>query len=249
MKIKYSNIDRLNRWELHNLLNDVLIYADSHTEGMPELYINKLAELDTAFKIYDDALAQEEKASIESLLAAEHMRDHAIRKLYSLIKEYADFPYEENKEDAANHLLRVFKPYGTGSSIAGMGQDAETSVLNNLFQDIDKNEETETCFTTLGLNRVLDELRSSNSNFAALQLMRDVSQAQFVVGIVKTTRISVLNEFVSYGDVVNALSIVEGEEKYTALKQTVNSLIKKYVDKVKKRTKKKEEETEPEAIE
>lgn len=249
MKITYSNIDRLTRWELDNLLNDVLIYADSHTDGMPELYTNKLAELDTAYKIYDDALAQEEKASIESLLAAEDRRDHAVRKLYSLIKEYADFPYEQDKEDAAKHLLRVFKPYGTGSSIAGMGQDAETSVLNNLFQDIDKSEETETCFSTLGLVSTLNELRNNNSTFAELQLKRDVSQAQFVAGLVKSTRISVLNEFVSYGNVVNALAIVEGEEKYATLKQTVNSMIKKYVDKVKKRTKKKEEEKEEEIIE
>ena len=128
-------------------------------------------------------------------------------------------------------MLRVFKPYGTGSSIATMGQDSET------------------CFVALNLIYVLNELRHSNSIFASLQRNRDVSQAQFVAGIVKTTRIDVQNEFVSYGDVVNALAIVEGEEKYTTLKLTVNSMIKKYVDKVKKRTKKKEEETEPEVIE
>ena len=115
--------------------------------------------------------------------------------------------------------------------------------------DIDKSAETETSFLTLGLVSALNDLRRSNSTFAQLQRNRDFSQAQFVAGIVKTTRIDVQNEFVSYGDVVNALAIVEGEEKYTTLKLTVNSMIKKYVDKVKKRTKKKEEETEPEVIE
>ena len=250
MKITYSNIDRLTRWELDNLLKDVLIYADSHTDGMPELYTNKLAVLDTVYKSYDDALVQEEKESIEALIAAEDGRDHAVRKLYALIKEYADYPYEKTKEDAAKHLLRVFKPYGTGSSIAGMGQDPETSMLNNLFQDIDKNEETENCIATLGLNRVADQLRSYNATFAEMQRTRDVTYAQFVTGVVKTARINVQNEFVLYGDVVNALAIVEGEVKYVTLKETVNSLIKKYVDKVKQRTKKKEEEeTVPEVVE
>ena len=249
MKITYSNIDRLTRWELHNLLTDVLIYADSHTDEMPELYTNKLAELDTAYKLYDDALVQEEKASTKSLLAAEDARDHAVRKIYNLIKEYADFPYEQDKEDAAKHLLRVFKPYGTGSSIAGMGQDPETSVLNNLFQDIEKSEETETCFVTLNLMYVLNELKHSNSIFAVLQRNRDVSQAEFVAGALKNARNDAQMEFLSYAEVVNALCIVEGNEKYAVLKQTVNSLLKKYVDRAKQRTKKKEEETEPEVIE
>ena len=249
MKITYSNIDRLTRWELHNLLTDVLIYADSHTDEMPELYTNKLAELDTAYKLYDDALVQEEKASTKSLLAAEDARDHAVRKIYNLIKEYSDFPYEQDKEDAAKHLLRVFKPYGTGSSIATMGQDSETSVLNNLFQDIEKSEETETCFVTLNLMYVLNELKHSNSIFAVLQRNRDVSQAEFVAGALKNARNDAQMEFLSYAEVVNALCIVEGNEKYAVLKQTVNSLLKKYVDRAKQRTKKKEEETEPEVIE
>ena len=185
MKISNANLTRLTRWELHQFMTDALIYANSHLEGMPELYTNKLAELQTAYDTFDDVLAQEQQTAPEALIEAEEKRDHAIRKIYNLIKEYSDFPYEQDKEDAAKHLLRVFKPYGTGSSIATMGQDSETSVLNNLFQDIEKSEETETCFVTLNLMYVLNELKHSNSIFAVLQRNRDVSQAEFVVGALK----------------------------------------------------------------
>ena len=249
MKISNANLDRLTRWELQGLLKDVLKHAESHTDGMPELYTNKLDELRTVYDAYDDVLAQEEKASIDSLIAAEEGRDHAVRKMYALIKEYANFPYEEAKEDAAKQLLRLFKPYGTGNSIASMSQDEETMVLTNLFQDIDKSEETENCIATLGLSIVADNLRSYNSIFNELQHNRYIAETQFVAGVVKDARIALQKEFMSYADVVNALTIVEGEEKYTELKQTVNLLVKKYVDKAKQRTKKKEEETEPEVIE
>lgn len=249
MKISNANLNRLTRWELHQFMTDALIYANSHLEGMPELYTNKLAELQTAYDTFDDVLAQEQQTAPEALIEAEEKRDHAIRKIYNLIKEYSDFPYEQDKEDAAKHLLRVFKPYGTGSSIATMGQDSETSVLNNLFQDIEKSEETETCFVTLNLMYVLNELKHSNSIFAVLQRNRDVSQAEFVAGALKNARNDAQMEFLSYAEVVNALCIVEGNEKYAVLKQTVNSLLKKYVDRAKQRTKKKEEETEPEVIE
>ncbi len=68
--------------------------------------------------------------------------------------------------------------------------------------------------------------------------------------ILKTVTVFILlTAFLIVPPLVNALAIVEEEEKYATLKQTVNSMIKKYVDKVKKRTKKKEEETEPEVIE
>ena len=188
-------------------------------------------------------LTQEKQTAPAALIEAEEKRDHAIRKIYNLIKEYSDYPYEQDKEDAAKHLLRVFKPYGTGSSIATMGQDPETSVLNNLFQDIEKSEETETCFVTLNLIYVLNELRHSNSIFASLQRNRDVSQAEFVAGALKNARNDVQMEFLSYAEVVNALCIEEGNEKYSVLKQTVNSLLKNMSivpDKAPKRKKRKQ---------
>ncbi len=248
MKISYSNIDRLNRWDSFQLLEDVIIYANSLSEEMPELYTNKLAELEAAFKTYDDALVQEKKASSDALLAAEDGRDHAVRKMYALIKEYSDFPYEEQKETAAKYLLEVFKPYGTGYEIAAMAQDTETGVLSNLLQDFDK-ETAENHAVELNLQHVLDQLRNSNATFAELQRNRNTDQSLFVAGVVKNARTNAQNEFIEFVNVVNALAIVEGEEKYTELKQKVNTLMKKYVDRTKQRTKKKEEQTEPEVTE
>lgn len=87
-------------------------------------------------------------------------------------------------------------------------------------------QDSETCFVALNLIYVLNELRRYNSIFAVLQRNRDVSQAELVAGALKNARNDVQMEFLSYAEVVNALCIVEGNEKYAVLKQTVNSLLK-----------------------
>ncbi len=87
-------------------------------------------------------------------------------------------------------------------------------------------QDSETCFVALNLIYVLNELRRYNSIFAVLQHNRDVSQAELVAAALKNARNDVQMEFLLYAEVVNALCIVEGNEKYAVLKQTVNSLLK-----------------------
>lgn len=248
MKISFTSLDKLTRWESFQFLYDVVDFIDSHSEGMSELFNSKFAELDAAFKIYDQALVQEGRTAPEELIKAEERRDFAIRKIYSLLREYSDFPFDQNKENAAKSVLEVFKPYGTGNSIAAMAQDSETAVLTNLIQDFEK-EGPEDNLDLLGLISIKDELKNDNLTFVAYQQQRRKDNAEFVGGVVKTARTDAQNEFISFVDLVNALAIVEGEEKYAALKQTINSLHKDIVNRAKQRTKKTEEETEEVVIE
>lgn len=242
MKVSYSNLSRLTRWESFQFLADVLNFADSHEEGMPELYITKLAELRDAFNLYDDALVQERRTSPEGLIEAEENRDYAVRKIYTILREYSDYRFDKEKETAANGLLEVFRPYGTGNEIAKMAQDSETAVITNLLQDF-MSAASQNNITTLALIPAIDYLSENNMLFAETQQSRRKETAEFVAGVVKTARANAQDEFMGFVDVVNALSIVEGEEKYAELKQTINSLLAGYVATAKQRTKKKEEET------
>lgn len=251
MKISFSSIDQLNRWEAFRFLHDVVAFTDNHSEGMSELFNTKFEVFRTAFNAFDDALVQEQKVAPEGLVAAEEGRDMDIRKIYSLIREYSQFPYEQKKEDAANAILNLFKPYGTGSSISIMAQDEETSVLINLLQDFDTNLAASTGIETLGLTSVLDSLRMNNAQFVHKQQERTKSEAHLVLGLVKDTRTKAQEEFISFTQLVNALGIVEGEEKYASLKLEINKLHKNVVDRAKQRAtkreedKKKQEEREP----
>ena len=249
MNISFWSLERLNRWEVFQFLYDVVEFTDSHSEGMSELFNSKFATFSTAFEAYDEALVQERKTAPKLLIEAEEGRDLAIRKMYSLISEYSTFPYEPAKEEAANLLLKTFKPYGTGSSIANMAQDAETAVLINLIQDFDKDREVEEAIQTLGLNTVVNTLRSHNAVFKDMQQQRLKDDARIIVGIVKSTRTKAQKEFVSFVEIVNALALIEGEEKFADLKLEINKLHKNVMARAEQRTKKKEEETDPELVE
>lgn len=248
MKLTPTNLNKLTRWECFQFLYEVLDYAEFHDDETSELFTTKLAALRTSFDKYDEALVQEGKASADRLIEAEEKRDFALRKIYALIREYSDYYFETAKADAAKALLKVFKPYGTGYEIAAMAQDTESAIIVNLFQDFDK-EENENHLVTLGIVAACNELRNQNSSFIEWQSKRRTENAEYVTGVVKDARIEVQNEFLSFVDVVNALAIVEGEEKYSDLKLKINNVFKEYTSKAKQRTKKKKEETEEEIIE
>lgn len=246
MNISFWSLEQLNRWEAFQFLYDVIKFTDSHAAGMPELFNTKLEAFRTAFEAYDEALVQERKLTPKELVAAEEGRDLAIRKIYALVREYAEFPYEPEKETAANLLLNIFRSYGTGSSIAILPQDEETAVLINLLQDLKKEQATITAIDTLELQSAVDALEQNNTSFVEMQHQRTKDDARVVLGIVKSTRTEAQNEFVSFAQLVNALALVEGEEKYADLKLEINRLHKNVMDRAKKRSKKKGDVTEPE---
>ena len=246
MKISNSNLNALNRWELFQFLDDVLIFAESHDEGMPELFTSKLAELRTTFDIFDTAFVQEQRTSPEGLLKAEEDRDYAVRKIYSIVKEYSDFRFDSEKEDAGKQLVRAFKPYGTGAQIAKMEQKKETAWLVNLLQDFQKLANQD-ALETLGLVSAMDSLQSYNNVFIETHEGRVKDKGQFVTGVLKSLRQDAQMVFMEFVDVVNALSIVEGPEKYAELKQTIKAHLKEFVTRSKEPTKKKDEEN-PEEV-
>ena len=77
-----------------------------------------------------------------------------------------------------------------------------------------------------------------------MQQQRVKDDGLFVSGMVKTTRMEAQKEFVTFSQMVNALALVEGPEKYVDLKRNINTLHKNTLDRFKQRTKKKEEEEE-----
>lgn len=250
MKISYSSLDKLNRWESARFLHDAIEFTDTHSEGMPELFNTKFEALRTAYDAYDEALVQEQKVTPEQLIVAEENRDLAVRKIYALAREYSVYPYDTEKEDAGKALVHIFKPYGTGSKIAQLPQDEETLALINLLQDFTNKQVVAEAIDTLGLIGAVDTLKAANASFTRVQQQRIKDDAHAVLGIAKTTRTEAQYSFIAFQDIVNALALVEGEEKYAELKTELNRLHKVVVDRATQRTKKKEEEeVEPEVIE
>lgn len=245
MNIKYYHFRNLLRWELYQIMSDALKYTDRNLEGMPDSFNNKLQELHAIFDVYDEELTLERKVSSPEIFEAEEMRDYAVRKVYGIIHEYSDYKYDKQKEAAAKKLINIFKPYGTGSNISRMRQDIQTAVILLMLQNL----ETETAkqhIATLHLTEAVQDLAHSNRYFEREQLTRNKKKAEYVKGVVKSARNELINHFLEFADLINALAIVDGEEKYADLKQFLNTLVRDYFVAAKRRNRKAKKEEEME---
>ena len=239
MQVRGYHLNRLNRWEVFQLLYNFLEFAESRTEGLPEAVNNKLKELRAAFDIYDIEIAQQRQIPIEELQKAEIERNFAIRKIYTLVRDYIDYRFDEKKMQAATVLKRIFKKYGTGSTISRMSQDQQTSMIGNLLQEFARPASVES-IATLNLTDAVTALTAHNDVFEHEQRVRYTAQAHYVTGVAKKARVNAQNELLAYADVVNAYALVEGEEMFVELKQALNQLVKSYVAQARQRKRKEE---------
>lgn len=112
MNIKLHTLKMMRQWQLFKFTFDMIELAHKQEEGMPQAYVDKLNELNAAFDIYDKEVAQDRMPTHHQLLKADVDRDYAIRKLYQLIRYFADYRFDAAKEDAAKALKTIFKSYG-----------------------------------------------------------------------------------------------------------------------------------------
>lgn len=244
MKIKLYYLERMTRWELFQFTYDTIDVAHKHEEGMPQSYAEKLEELCKAFEVYDKELAQTRipLPASQQLIEAADNRDYAIRKLYQLARYYADYRYDATKQNAGRGLKAIFRSYGTGSFISRQAQDVQTAMITNLLQELERDT-AQQHLSILNLTEVVAALDQNNRIFEKEQQARRKKEAKYVTGLARDARIALQNQIMEFTTLINALAVVEGEEKYAKLKQIIGSMIKKYMTAVRQRTKKREDDT------
>ena len=237
MKVQPYLLDRLTRWEFFQFIYDVLALTNKLEGEMPLAFTAKTQELRTAFDIYDVELMEDRRPPSKLLMQADKDRDFTIRKMYQLIRAYSTYRFEPEKERAATSLLKTFKRYGTGSKIARYDQETQSAVITNLMKELSRDEAKQH-FVTLDLTIAMTALRAYNDTFLKEQRTYFKLQGQYVNEVVKNARLDVRKHFLEFIDITNALSLVEGEEKYEQMKKIVRVLWHEYSSKMKQRTKK-----------
>ncbi|MDD4728394.1 MAG: DUF6261 family protein [Dysgonamonadaceae bacterium] len=104
----------------------------------------------------------------------------------------------------------------------------------------EKLEELQTAFNNY-LTDAVAALTNDNQTFENEQLSRKEYLSTYVTGVLKNARADVQAQFIDFVDVVNALAIAEGAEKYAALKQKINTYVRHYVAQARLRIKKRDE--------
>ena len=223
------------------MTSDVLTTCDKYAHDMPETFTAKLAQLRSAYNIFDKELYGVRRLSAAGLLEAERARNYAVRKIYSLIVEYSDYEFDKEMEVAAKALLSVVKKYGTGRKISKMGQDTKTAVLIVLLKDLEKPD-NQAHIETLKLGAPMFSLMVNNQTFEREQNERRKHLSNYVTDVVRDARIDLQVQFIEFVDVINALAIVEGPEKYADLKRKISSYVRDYARQARLRVKRKKVE-------
>ena len=234
----YSLI-QLNQWQLFQLMEDILLFANKHGEEMPSSYDEKLAKLQAAFDVYDEVIAQETRISAKRQNELDEQRSYALRKMYQVINTYEDFKFSPEKQTASRALLHTLKPYGSGRSIARANQPTRTAMTTNMLQDLAR-ETTRPHRITLDLTILIADLSITNKEYVDEQNLRLKKEAQKPTGVVKSARAKLQKEFLEFVALINALALVEGEQKYDVLKKTIGAAVKKHVWQARQRIRKKE---------
>lgn len=243
MKMTLYPLTRLNQWQLFQMMEDILQFSNKHGENMPPAFYEKREIVQAAFNVYDEVMAQETSISAKRQIQIDEERNYVLRKMYQIIHAYSDYKFSPKKEASARALLRTLKFYGSGRTIARMSQDTKTAITTIMLQDLAK-EESVPHLAALDLTDVIAALAKINKEFIKEQALRLNKQANFVTGVAKSARAELQTQFLEFATLINALAVVEGEQKYALLKQTIGATVQKHVKQAQQRIGKNEKPQE-----
>lgn len=219
--ITSTNLGALRNLEHFQVMSNVLTYLKS--EKTEEL---KLADFAVMFeeklKTYDDVLVLERGSQFSSKLSeADRQRDNAFRSLANIVKSYTVYPDTE-KSEAAQKLQSVIEKYGSG--IDRLPYLQESGVLTNLLGDLEETG-NKAAITLLHLDEWVTVLKQTASEFDRLFVSRESDNSTKLSGQVKQNRQVVQALFQHLATLVNAYSLVYGEEKYASLCSKINEAV------------------------
>lgn len=203
---------------------DLPTTGDLNAEGLPESSVVILTEAvdghAAAVTALDEALKDAASVPSSALAAeAEQQRDVAWRGLNAYVKAMTAYP-EEVVAGSARMAKALLDKYGDPTR---KPQTEESGILHNLIQDFEANREEQ--FPDLGVEIWVTDLKNKNQKFLDYSKSRTEEEAARQVGIVKEKILSVNAAYLKLVDTVNAMVLLNGEEKFESFIDRMNILI------------------------
>ena len=174
---------------------------------------NQISAFETKLDAFDEALKSSSSLPSTALATdADVERDSAWRGANAYVKAMTDHP-DPASATTATEVKRLFDTYGDPTSLA---QTEESGVLHNLIQDLKALSAEKT--QLLSLTPWITNLENKEKAF------KD-EKSKIIVGIVKQSRSEADAAYKQQVSTVNALCLLEGEEKYTTFIDHVNVMI------------------------
>lgn len=180
----------------------------------------QISAFETKLDAFDEALKSSSSLPSTALATdADVERDSAWRGANAYVKAMTEHP-DVATATAAMEVKRLFDTYGDPTSLA---QTEESGVLHNLIQDL-KALDAEKA-RLLALTPWINNLENKEKAFKEAAQKRTDEKSRVIVGVVKQCRSEADNAYRQLVSIVNALCLIEGEEKYTTFIDHVNVMI------------------------
>lgn len=178
------------------------------------------AGFEAAVNAFDDTLKDPATTPSTALAAeADNARDNAWRGANNYLKAMTAHPDDKVRRDAAG-TKALFDKYGDPSTLP---QTEESGILHNLLQDLKAIDGG--TLTAIAFGDWLANLEACETAFLSAVSQRTEEEAARQVGIVKESRLAADNAYRTLVELVNALAVLNGGERYATFIDRVNAII------------------------
>lgn len=188
--------------------------------GIPPSLISAIETFDSVIADFDNALKDSASTPSTALAAeADSARDNAWRGANNYLKAMTAHPTNDVRQTAIE-TKTLFDKYGDPTTLP---QTEESGVLHNLLQDLKAIDGSK--LTAIAFDAWQANLESCEAAFLAAVSQRTEEEAARQVGAVKEARQAADNAYRSLVELVNALTVVNGEAPYATFIDHVNAII------------------------
>lgn len=225
-QIKHFRLKRLNKGAHFSFMHAVLQRArtDEAIAGNAAL-APQMAKFETSFAREDKYFVISRKNSYtDKLNTLDTNRGRAYMAFKGLVAAYAKVP-DDVMRPAALVLQRLIGNYRIN---VRMQRESETADMTNFIDDAERKYAAQ--IQTLHLEPVLQVMKTANNDYMATRINRTEEQMTRQPGALNAARAETDAAYRSLAAMVDALAVVEGEQRYAGFIDYVNTLIREYKD-------------------
>lgn len=220
--IKSFDLTEVRLMEFFQVMQNVKTFlekydlADLGLETAKETFDQKLSALEKVIKPLSKSL------HTKDLQEWDNERDKHWVGFIAYCRAFVNFP-DVTKSKAAALLLATIEKYG--KNVQNKASKEETAIIYSLLKDFEESTYKQ-AIKAIGAEKWLEEMAKANEKFAKIDMARTEERAEVPVGATKQARKELNEAYKHIIKSINALSYINGTEKYQPLVNELNEEIK-----------------------
>ncbi len=216
------NIQRMNNGAHFTFVSNILARAEADI-AVKAKAADQVNNLKVAVAAEDEALKVSQKSLLtDDIAKADNDRDALYAGYKKAVEAFLAMPIADMAQ-AAKVLSQHIKDYKINTAAQ---LDKETGLLVNFIADLEDKYADQVA--KLGLTAFVTNMKEANERVRTLTLQRTNEKMGITVGALKTARTATDDAYRALVKMVNALSLVFGENDYAAFIDYVNTEVTHY---------------------